>query len=585
MVDNISIIIDKAEDIVEFSEIISDHFDALSSNAIVSIGIEYENKKIEDVVEILRKDGIDAVPYYSDLADNLDCFVVDNTGIRTPCFSAEDCLKCTKDIYNSLHKAGVKIQGHALPVCSENLTYCEKPRSDRQIDVIKGNEDIKQFITKQLQLCDKMEKVDLSSKEERPDTLYRGGTLGDQPYAITGSRCSRNVGYAASKMSLAADYADGGYSVDVGYLPIDEKKYGFIYEFDAPKGYKKYGEYGIETRKVIDEKQEMYETPIFPHKNKVKSIYLKYGDEIVQIADQQGYISEDWKKFAEVHGVVSSNEKNDIMVNRANNLKKTMDSEGYKPIQYVKKQNLTNENMGISSDMPHVEQLQHFIFSDNITDNGKKVRDINISAVNLPEAFKNLQYEGSVTLKNVSAPDNMVLDLSNCKNVILADIDLSKCEKVIFPKNCDTLSLTNVKLPKSMKTLELGECNNLILHNQDLSSLDKVKFPSVKNRIRFWGKNTMPRHTDISNITHLTEPKEIGNIDFGLVSRLVINHKSDFSQEANKIVLSNKLKCIYDKKHKLDEIKSGYMHLEGASMKNNQAITTALTLSNVYKGR
>ena len=567
MIDNISAVIDSAENPVEFSEIISDHFDGLSSNVTVSIGINYEDKKIEDIVEILRKDGIDAVPYYCDMADNLDCFVVDSTGIRTPYFSAEDALECTKDIYNSLYNAGIKINGYALPMNSENLTYYQKPRSDRQIDVVKGNADIEQFITHQLQTISEMEKFDVSSKEERPDTLYRGGTLGNQPYAITGFRCARNVCYATSDMSLAATYADGEYSAGVRYMPINEKNYGFIYEFDAPKGYKKYGEYGIETRQELKLDQKMYETPVFPHKNKLKAIYLKYGDEIVQIADEQGYINNEWKKFAQLHGVISANEKNDIMVNRANKLKKAVDAEGYQPIKYAKKQNLTNENIKISPQMSHIEQIQHFIFSDNISDNGQKVKDIEISGVDLPEAFKNLQYEGNITLNNVSVPEGSVFDLSKCENIILQNIDFSKCKNVILPKCCKTLSLKNVKFPENMKSLEIEQCDCFILHNQDFSTMDKVKLPAVKDKARFWGMNTMPKHTDVSNITHLTHPEEIANINFSLVSKLVTNDSSDFSKKAAQIVsshrenvhinISNILAAICEKKAKLEKRKSG----------------------------
>ena len=72
---------------------------------------------------------------------------------------------------------------------------------------------------------------------------------------------------------------------------------------------------------ATENNDEMYETPVFVHKNPLKAVYLKFGDKTVLIADEQGYIDENWEKFANLHNPKSINDKNDMMIERVNNIK------------------------------------------------------------------------------------------------------------------------------------------------------------------------------------------------------------------------------------------------------------------------
>lgn len=529
--DFIDAVIKQAENPDEFTEILSNHFDTLANNAVVSLGINLNGKKVEDVVGILRTEGIDAVPYYSEKVENLGCFVVDESGIRTPYFSADDCLVCVKDMYNALHKNGIDIKGYALPLCEENLTRCVRPRADRQIDVIQGNLEVKAFIIRQFEEFVKADKIDLKTRFEEKGVLYRGGTLGNQPYAVTTSRCARSVCYATSDMNIASKYADGGFSLDIGYLPINGKKYGFIYEFKSDETYKRYPEYGIEHRREVWGNQEVHETPIFPHRNPLKSVYLQYGTDVIQIADENGYLSADWKKFAELHSVYSANEKNDRMVKRANMLKDMLDSGDDVSISYVKKTDLANDDVCSS-------RLDGYVFCDNIKNGGREIENANITAVSLPKDFETVQFTGNLVLDNVEGLPNKKLDLSKCSGIIkLSNLDLRHCDELILPEKCATLVLHNVQLPSNQKCLGIKECKNFVLFNQDLSGLEELTFPKVENNIRFWGHNMMPELVDVSNVSNLTDLNEKTNLDFSQTQKLIVDSVSMVVWKEEKIAV------------------------------------------------
>ncbi len=503
----------------EFQEIISNHFENLKDPVVISIGIN-PNTKVEDVVNTLQQAGMKAVPYYSDKAIDDTCFIVDDTGIRSPYVSADDSLLVVKDIYNALKAKGIPIRGYALPMNAENLTRCITPKDDRQIDIICGNQEIKDFIYRQLNLVKETPKIDIKAKADNKTSLYRGGTLGNQPYAITGSRCARNVCYATPDIMIASKYADGGFSTGVGYLPIDGKKYGFIYEFETDGKYKKYSEYGIEHRKEMEAGEEIHETPIFPHKNPLKAIYLQYGEDVIQIADKKGYFSNDWERFAQLHEVYSQNEKNNIMINRINNLKEDINA-GRECVVPYSQQTIENNEIYINKTQADIEILEHFIFRQNISDD-LHIKNANLSSINLPNVFNKVEFEGNLTLKNISGLKHRVLDLSKCNgDIFLENIDLSECDNLILPKQCNRLCLSNVKLPQNVKSLDIEKCNDFILFNQDLSSIEKIKFPRVNNKIRFWGRNIMPQTVDISNISVITEAKEKENLDFSKTEKLI----------------------------------------------------------------
>lgn len=504
-----------------FREILSNHFDGLDNDVVISLGINFKNTKIEDVVNLLRKNGIDAVPFYSERVKEKNRFVVDDTGIKSPCLSAKDSLEYVKDVYNILSDAGIDIIGYALPMDNKNLVDATPPNGNRQIKVTE-NADEMEFIADQLKQVKDMDEV-IITEEVKKGSLFRGGTLGNQAYGVTGSRCARNVCYASDNFKVASDYADGGFSVGVGYVPVDGKKYGFIYEFDTNDDYIKYPMYGIEHRRATENNDEMYETPVFVHKNPLKAVYLKFGDKTVLIADEQGYIDENWEKFANLHNPKSITEKNDMMIERVNNIKSDFNA-----VNYEKKEALLDEDVLRIGDSIE-EQLKGFVFDSSIAleDGVYSVRDLNASYVSLPDAFKSVSFVGNLRLNNVSGLEGDILDLSKCNgDISLANIDLSNFNDVVFPKECKNFYLENVKLPEGMKSLGVEKCDNFILFNQDLSNLDEFSIPKVSGKTRFWGDNVMPQTVDTSNVSNIDEKSEINNLNFDKTQNIIINRNS-----------------------------------------------------------
>ena len=173
--DDIDNVIKQAINEDGFREILSNHFDGLDNDVVISLGISFKNTKIEDVVNLLRKNGIDAVPFYSERVKEKNRFVVDDTGIKSPCLSAKDSLEYVKDVYNILSDAGIDIIGYALPMDNKNLVDATHPNGNRQIKVTE-NADEMEFIADQLKQVKDMDEV-IITEEVKKGSLFRGGTL------------------------------------------------------------------------------------------------------------------------------------------------------------------------------------------------------------------------------------------------------------------------------------------------------------------------------------------------------------------------------------------------------------------------
>lgn len=113
-------VIGQSENGVHLQDMFSDHFDYLNEPVSVSLGVHMEEKTLEDVVKMLRTGGIDALPYYDpQVKDNLNCFVVDGSGIRSPILEPKDAIAATADMINVLSSNGLRT-GLAIPVSKES---------------------------------------------------------------------------------------------------------------------------------------------------------------------------------------------------------------------------------------------------------------------------------------------------------------------------------------------------------------------------------------------------------------------------------------------------------------------------------
>ncbi|MBQ8436656.1 MAG: hypothetical protein IJX20_03295, partial [Alphaproteobacteria bacterium] len=89
----ISDITDKTKYKDEFIKYISSHFVGLDRPASVSMGISSAN--MQEVCEILKSKGIDVVYAGTKEAVDINKFVIDETGIKTPFMSPQDLLYVT----------------------------------------------------------------------------------------------------------------------------------------------------------------------------------------------------------------------------------------------------------------------------------------------------------------------------------------------------------------------------------------------------------------------------------------------------------------------------------------------------------
>lgn len=120
--------------------IFSDHFDGLTAPVSVSLGVYPNGQNVGDIVNMLRSNGINAAPYYDErVKDDLGCFVVDGTGIRSPFLTPEDAVKATADVVEIMNQNGIPTS-RALPVSRKNLIPAVDHTYDGQIiDIARNN--------------------------------------------------------------------------------------------------------------------------------------------------------------------------------------------------------------------------------------------------------------------------------------------------------------------------------------------------------------------------------------------------------------------------------------------------------------
>lgn len=336
-------IISQSENKQYISDMFSDHFDCLDMPVLVSIGVHLEKNTLEDVVSMLRCNGIEALPYYdSKVRDNLGCFVVDGTGISSPVLEVKDAIKATADVLDIMKRNNVKTS-LVLPICQESMMQAiPRTYNNNIIDIQVNNpaeNGVDEFISRKLNEVDKNVK-DIAFCDA--GSLWRGGTLGDKPYAISHHNRKRDVAYGTNDVATAIGYADGYDGRGLTFKTINGKSYGFLYGFEEAEKQRYYsmafienGGEAEECRSRLENRSD-YETLVIPGRNPLKSIYVVVREtpverphskettidltqyKAVKIADGGEYLSEEWKKFAQLHTPYNTNERNDYMLERMN---------------------------------------------------------------------------------------------------------------------------------------------------------------------------------------------------------------------------------------------------------------------------
>ena len=338
--EDIDLIASKSKYPNDFKQFLCGNFDGLDKPCSISMGIEY-GTDIGVLFDKLSNKELNAVR--SDKQEKLDInkILVGEKGIETPILSPREALEMAVQIHDVL-KDESAIRGFALPKTPESLCYTSTNTSS-QINVSKELEcnsksdelttmleekglTVDEFISKQLKEGMGYPEIDTAETTEKNfcKSLYRGGTLGANPYAVVASMRAKDCAYATPDMKLAKYYShglEGNYDrAKVDGLYVD---YGFIYEFEAKEDQRYFCNYGIEEGgdfskggEYSEESSELlYETPVFAHQNPLKNIYLVANDKVVKITNDKGeYLNKDWENFAQLHETHirkgTANEKN-----------------------------------------------------------------------------------------------------------------------------------------------------------------------------------------------------------------------------------------------------------------------------------
>lgn len=474
----------------ELREVFSDHFDDVQQPVSMSLGVYMDGKRIDEIVSMLRKEGIDAMPYYDPkAAENPNAFIVDGTGVRSPFFEPQDAIRATADVFETMKRNGLKTS-RALPVTRQSLIPAiTRAYVDKTIDVAQNNpaeENVDAFLSKQLNTVAEMPAV-----KEKSGKLYRGGTLGNMPFALTFHRCPRDAAYATNDFKMAATYADGVKGAGLRYQKTDDKTYGFIYEFEPKENQRYYSMAGIERPEGSAEcvghadNRADYETLIVPDRNPLSAIYLKVDDKVVQIADNNGYLSKDWEKFSALTSPRNISENNDFMAARRN--RQLTDF-------HVSKYEKSDEPLP-DTYQTFTPDIRGLVFGDSIktTDGKSEIANANFSSIKLPDS-QNVSFTGDFFANNCIV--GKTLDLSRCTGSVgLCDCDLSQIDSIKYPEQCNVFFLSNVRLPEN-STLDLSKinCETLTLEDQDCTNLRQLILPE-NTQIKLKGSTKLPETT------------------------------------------------------------------------------------------
>ena len=499
-------------------DMFSDHFDCLSESVIVSLGVHFERNTIEDVVVKLRQEGINALPYYdSKVKDNLNCFVVDGTGISSPVLCPEDAIKATADIIDVMARNNIRTS-LAIPISQESLPPSRAYKNnimDMQINNPTEN-GVDEFISQKLREVDK-EVRDVVF--DRTGTLWRGGTLGDKPYAISHHDRKRDVAYGTKDVATAIGYADGYDGRGMTFKAVDEKSYGFLYQFREASEQRYYSMAFIENGREVEECKNRpenradYETPVLPARNSLKGIYVVLREKpkerpqakestidltqykILKIADENGYLSEEWKKFANLHTPYNTSERNDYMVERMN--KQIAD---FVPVLYVKsKQNEAD----VKIEAPSIRGL---VFSNDIKELNEnseyqyELKNANFKSFKFPKDCSQVQFTGNFIADNCTvSEEGECLNLSKCTGIVgISNCDLSKIKEIVLPEKCYCFFLENVKLSKEqLFDFTQMQCDGqrMVFRDCDFSDYTNLNIPL---NAQFNGVTKLPYKFNIS---------------------------------------------------------------------------------------
>lgn len=488
----------------EIKAVLSDHFDEIKQPVSVSLGLHLRGQTVENVVNLLRKDGINAIPYYdAKVQDDLSCFVVDGTGIRSPFMPPDDAVKAAADMARIMLKNKIETS-RAMPITKASLVPAVSERyTGSVIDIAKNNPtipNVKETLSEYLQYAaEKMPAIAIP--DTKSNTRIYSGRLFADAYALTPHRRYRDCVYATNMFSEALTYSQAANKGGLHLEEINGRSYGFIIELKQPEKQKFYDMAGAERpfasreeRQTAKRKENRddYETLVLEDRNPVTAMYLRIGnDKVVQIADENGFFNKDgidWEKFALLHKPRDTNEPNDYMVARINKQIEEF------PIFAYEKQNDLGEYQPTAD-------IKGYAYKELIKENadGFEINNASFHSLKLSENMCKTNFTGNVSLINCTVAENQTLELGHCDG----DISFSHMtydNNIHLPEQCGCFSLSCVKLPPCDELdLSQSKCQNITLEASDLTAVKSLELPqSDELKLRYNVK--MPEKLDLSGI-------------------------------------------------------------------------------------
>ncbi len=487
----------------ELKAVLSDHFDAIKQPVAVSLGLHLRGQTVEEIVDLLRQNGVDAVPYYDEkVKDDLSCYVVDGTGIRSPFMLPEDAVKAASDMARIMLQNNIETS-RAMPITKASLVPAVAERyTGNVIDIAKNNPTVakvKETLSQYLRYASEQMPA-VAIPDAKSNTRVYSGRLFAEPYALTPHRRYRDCVYATNMFSEALTYSQAANKGGLHLEEIDGQSYGFIIALKQHEGQKFYDMAGAERpfasreqRQTAKRKENRddYETLVLEDRNPVAAIYLRIDDKVVQIADENGFFNKDgidWQKFASLHSPRDTNEPNDYMVARINR-----QIEEFPVFAYEKHNDL--------GEYQPPADIRGYAYRDSIKENpeGVEINNAAFHSLCLAENICQTRLTGNMSLVNCTVADKQHLDLAHCNgNISIAHMQYD--EKIHLPERCEALTLSCATLQKDNELdLSRTKCRNLTLEDTDLTAVKSLKLPqSDELKLRYNVK--MPEKLDLSGV-------------------------------------------------------------------------------------
>ena len=480
---------------------LSNYFEGLDKPVAAAIGLRFNGKAVDEIVNLLRGQGIDAVSFIDPQAARTDKFVVEPSGVLCPFMKPEDSLKAVSLIEDTVLNNGCSTSGYVNPHMPENLLYAANhqvknsrehgidlkeqhpdPLQFQEIEQRNGG-DYKSFIDRKInEAYAGAEVVDFNAMsrdnvyKKGMSELFRGGTLGANPYATVSHVISRKIAHSAPRISDAAEYSGKGYNRSTaGGATYGRTKsgleYGFIYKFasmgDKQKFYDNTGienasdsrtskEYNIS---AIKNPMEIEETPILPHHNTLKAIYVYVGDVNHQKdtlytipLDENGKIADpEWRDFMALHEPTDDKVLGYVK-DRQNAQKKEQDLNPNHAYIFELKQGLEADSQEYLNNMSAKEFLRNFMHDGDIkeTENGLQVNpalgNSNINVFNITSMHLN-------KIPDLSSVN--IVGSFEMNNDVIPEIDAAKLPTTTRGCSLNNVGVKNVSAVSAERFLQI----------------------------------------------------------------------------------------------------------------------------------